>query len=82
MKLSIPSILRKRFAPAFGLIALGLLPVAHAASEPAYTFKRGVNISHWLSQNSGNMTYAAPWFGEGDVDWIAKQGFDLSLIHI
>jgi endoglucanase len=76
MKLSIPSILRKRFAPAFGLIALGLLPVAHAASEPAYTFKRGVNISHWLSQNSGNMTYAAPWFGEGDVDWIAKQGFD------
>jgi len=35
-----------------------------------------VNISHWLSQNGETMTYAAPWFGESDVDWISKQGFD------
>ncbi len=41
-----------------------------------YTFKRGVNISHWLSQNSAQRPYAAPWFGEADVAWIAKQGFD------
>jgi endoglucanase len=49
---------------------------APAATEPAFTFKRGVNISHWLSQNEGSQTYAAPWFGEKDVAWIAAQGFD------
>jgi endoglucanase len=46
------------------------------AAEPVFTFKRGVNISHWLSQNGGKDTYAAPWFGESDVAWIAAQGFD------
>ncbi len=46
------------------------------STEPVYTFKRGVNISHWLSQNMGTRTYAAPWFGEADVTWIAAQGFD------
>jgi endoglucanase len=48
----------------------------HAESAPAFTFKKGVNISHWLSQNEGAHTYAAPWFGEKDVEWIARQGFD------
>lgn len=41
-----------------------------------YTFKRGVNISHWLSQNSPQRPYAAPWFSEEDVAWIGAQGFD------
>lgn len=41
-----------------------------------YTFKRGVNISHWLSQNSPARPFAAPWFDEEDVSWIARQGFD------
>jgi endoglucanase len=49
---------------------------ADTAAEPSYTFKRGVNIALWLSQNSGEMTYAAPWFNESDVDWISKHGFD------
>lgn len=49
---------------------------AEAAPGRAYTFKRGVNISHWLSQNTDTLTYAAPWFGERDVVWIAQQGFD------
>lgn len=40
-----------------------------------FTFKRGANISHWLSQNF-NAEYAAPWFDEEDVDWISKHGFD------
>jgi hypothetical protein len=31
--------------------------VADAAD--GYTFKRGVNISHWLSQNFGERSYAA-----------------------
>ena len=55
---------------------LGALTAAHAATEPAFTFKRGVNISHWLSQNEAAQAYGAPWFGEGDVEWIARQGFD------
>jgi len=65
--------------------ALALTParaVESPVSKPAavqgtnYTFKRGVNISHWLSQNFAARPYAAPWFGESDIDWIAKQGFD------
>jgi endoglucanase len=48
--------------------------VADAAD--GYTFKRGVNISHWLSQNFGERSYAAAWFNEDDVEWIAQQGFD------
>ena len=58
----------------FGLFSL--TNSVRAATEPAYSFKRGVNISHWLSQNEGRYTYAAPWFGEKDVAWIARQGFD------
>jgi endoglucanase len=51
-------------------------PAAGAAPGRAFTFKRGVNLSHWLSQNTDTLTYAAPWFGERDVAWIAEQGFD------
>jgi beta-galactosidase len=40
------------------------------------TFKRGVNIDNWLSQNDASMPYAAPWFTEQDVAWIAAHGFD------
>ena len=47
-----------------------------SAAERSATFKRGVNISHWLSQNESPETYAAPWFTEEDVAWIAAQGFD------
>ncbi len=63
------------------LLSLGLFQgcnsskVKSPASEP-FTFKRGVNISHWLSQNYGERTYAAPWFSESDMAWIADQGFD------
>ena len=49
---------------------------ASAAAKSVFTFKRGVNISHWLSQNEGKLTYAAKWFGKKDVAWIAEQGFD------
>ncbi|HEY5079958.1 MAG TPA: cellulase family glycosylhydrolase [Opitutaceae bacterium] len=66
--------LRKCLVPVIGLLLVGLAPAATAA-DPAYTFKKGVNISHWLSQNAVG-EYAAPWFGEADVDWISKHGFD------
>lgn len=45
-------------------------------TDVKYTFKRGVNISHWLSQNFEARPYAASWFDEEDVSWIKKQGFD------
>jgi endoglucanase len=41
-----------------------------------FTYKRGVNISHWLSQNAEERPYAADWFDQEDVAWIAAQGFD------
>jgi endoglucanase len=58
------------------VLVVAFLAGSLPAAEPAFTFKRGVNISHWLSQNEGKHTYAAPWFGEKDVAWIAAQGFD------
>jgi len=59
------------FASAF--VATGLL---HAAERP-YTFMKGINISHWLSQNGPTHVYGDPaWFNETDVAWIAAQGFD------
>lgn len=51
------------------------LPLIAAAAQ-SYTFKRGINISHWLSQNVEALPFAAPWFDEEDVQWIARQGFD------
>jgi endoglucanase len=67
--------LRTFLTPALGLLLLSLPSRANAAADPVYTFKKGVNISHWLSQNDPSK-YGAPWFGESDVDWISKQGFD------
>jgi endoglucanase len=58
------------------LAAIVMTPLAPSASAAESTFKRGVNISHWLSQNFEQRPYAADWFTEEDVAWIAKQGFD------
>jgi len=66
------------------LASIGLLlsVSGSAATAPAATqdrkptFLRGVNIDNWLSQNEGDMTYAAPWFTAEDVAWIAGHGFD------
>ena len=67
----------------FTLIAAGFVgPALNAAADSGavdrndFHFKRGVNISHWLSQNNAERTYAAGWFGEPDIAWIAQQGFD------
>ncbi len=49
---------------------------AAAADCAAATFKRGVNVDNWLSQNDRSMPYGGAWFTEQDVAWIAKQGFD------
>ncbi|MGC4073572.1 MAG: cellulase family glycosylhydrolase [Nibricoccus sp.] len=59
------------------LISLAFPLVQNSASAAGtFTFKRGVNISHWLSQNYAERPYAANWFTEEDVAWIAQQGFD------
>lgn len=69
--------------PVLGAAGSALKPTASAmnpaptsADAPRFTYLRGVNISHWLSQNSPNRPYAAPWYTEEDVAWIAAQGFD------
>ncbi len=59
----------------FSAAAEAAPPPSAAANVPC-TFKRGVNIANWLSQNSDSMPYAGAWFSEADVAWIAAQGFD------
>lgn len=65
-------VLRTLLPFAFGSCLFG---VAGGTAATA-TFKRGVNIDNWLSQNDESMPYAADWFQEEDVAWIAAQGFD------
>jgi endoglucanase len=69
------------------LLNLGLFLGCNPSPEKSleaelFTFKRGVNISHWLSQNYGERTYAATWFNKSDMAWIADQGFDHIRIPI
>ena len=40
------------------------------------SFKRGISIGHWLAKFDDNNGYGGNWFGEPDIQWIAKQGFD------
>ena len=67
--------LRLSFALAAAVVASGFATAAEQTAR-TFTFKRGVNISHWLSQNAGARPYAADWFDQEDVAWIAAQGFD------
>lgn len=46
------------------------------AAERPVSFRRGVNIAHWLGQNFPGRPYAHPNFDASDVEWIAAQGFD------
>jgi endoglucanase len=64
-------------SPASWLLAVAALAlVAPVGGAATVTFKRGVNIANWLSQNDDARPYAAPWFTEADVVWIKAQGFD------
>ncbi|MDR1780385.1 MAG: glycoside hydrolase family 5 protein, partial [Tannerella sp.] len=68
------------------VIFTGILSVSSAFSsspEPAATpkpngfeLKRGVNISHWLSQSSVRGEQRAQYFTRRDVEFIASLGFD------
>jgi endoglucanase len=60
---------------------------AEAVSTTQYTFKRGLNIDHWLGNNlppesSPNSLYGEDWFDAEDVAWIAAQGFDHLRIQV
>jgi len=56
--------------------------VGDDTEQQTYTFKRGVNINHWLAQNYDEFTYAAEWFGSDDLEWIAEHKFDHIRIPI
>ncbi len=63
-------------APAPSVATSDVLP---APSGP--TFRRGLNVNHWIGDNLPpsmlpNAHYGADWFDEEDVGWIAAQGFD------
>ncbi|WP_221031417.1 glycoside hydrolase family 5 protein [Actomonas aquatica] len=61
-------------------LAATLLPLTTAAAEP--TFKRGVNISHWMAQHFPGR-YATPdRFDAEDAAWIAAHGYDHVRIPI
>jgi hypothetical protein len=69
----------------------------NTASEPhgglpaaPFAYRRGVHVAHWLGRllpdytgHSGiPHTYAAPWFDDEDLAWIAGHGFDHVQIHV
>ncbi len=56
-------------------IALSAPPAAAPQNPAGFAIKRGVNISHWLSQDFG-WADREKWFTEADVRFIAAQGFD------
>lgn len=68
----------RRLLISLSLWFLLLAPLAAADQpKPRFTFQRGVNISHWLSQLFGKQQYANPtWFNETDVAWLKDQGYD------
>jgi hypothetical protein len=75
-------------------LLLGCAPrpatVEDVPEEPGFTYRRGVHIAHWLGRlipeylghTDTPHTYAAPWFSEEDLDWIAGHGFDHVQIHV
>lgn len=54
------------------------------------SFARGVVVAHWLGgvspiytgQSNVPHVYAAPWFDDADVAWIAERGFDHLQIRV
>jgi endoglucanase len=63
-----------------GQTLLGLLALTRvsgiAAEKPAFQVRRGINISHWLSQSNRRGAERKSWFTRGDVMFLARLGFD------
>ena len=59
------------------MIVLSMVVSAPAhQSGSAFGIRRGVNISHWLSQSGRRGADRREWFTEKDVELIASLGFD------
>ncbi|MDX2185744.1 MAG: cellulase family glycosylhydrolase [Opitutaceae bacterium] len=58
------------------ILALCVVATVVSGFANAATFRKGVNLSHWLSQFSESRPYAAGWFTEKDIVWIAEHGYD------
>lgn len=58
------------------LLVVACLAFASSAVADDYSFRKGVNISHWMAQHLEGK-YADPWrLDEAETKWIAQQGFD------
>jgi endoglucanase len=58
-----------------------------ATDRGRYTFRRGLNVNHWIGDNLDpsllpDSLYGDPWFDGEDVAWIARQGFDHLRLHV
>jgi hypothetical protein len=68
----------------------GLGLAKRGAAAPAFTYARGLLVAHWLGgiaprypgQSNVLHTYAAPWFDDEDVRWIADRGFDHLFVPV
>lgn len=72
----IASLLRVIPTAAIALLVAGSAPAETVPTNPAgFVIRRGVNLSHWLSQDFGWQPRAA-WITENDLRFIARCGFD------
>lgn len=53
-----------------------LTPIADGTAGNQFVFKRGTNISHWLSQSNKRGADRTAYFTEKDVKYLAGLGFD------
>ncbi|MEZ4363850.1 MAG: cellulase family glycosylhydrolase [Kofleriaceae bacterium] len=75
------------FSPSAPRASTARTPATPAAPTSRPTFRRGVNVNHWLGDNLRpdmlpNSHYGAPWFEEEDLAWIAARGFDHVRIRV
>ncbi len=69
------------------VMAIGLLLIVTSCktdskADDEFILHRGINISHWLSQNNARGEARATFFTEKDVAYIASEGFDHLRIPI
>ena len=52
-----------------------------APKKNNFSVKRGVNISHWLSQSNVRGENRAVFFTEADVKFLSEVGFDIYCVR-
>ncbi len=78
-----PSPTQVDHAPNSSDVSLGSNMKSDTSKVHEPSFKRGLNIAHWLSHNYlPDAPYAAPWFDQDDVAWISTQSFDHLRLRI